>query len=674
MADSALKVTSFIEPDGEAYDLACRSIDIGDAPVGAMVCTVEPGKQSRIHNHFETESFLIIEGSGVVRSGDEQIEVSTGQVVRVPPFADHIVENTGAKTPLRFLSVFWEGDAARPAQTEAPAPRPALIFSTPPTPNGDLHLGHLAGPYLGADVYRRFVEACGVKAMHATGRDDHQTYVVTRAHQADATPQATADEFAARIRETLRACDIDLGYFIEPDRSGDYAAFVRDVVATLYQAGYIVEKTEDALFDATSGRYLHEAYVTGECPHCGHSSDGNACEQCGRPNQCVDLKRPVSKFDGLAPVRKPLKRLYFRLGAVADRLGDYVKSTPMSARALALSQAMLDDGLPDIAVAHPGEHGIAAPVAGFEGHRIYVWFEMAAGYLWAAAHADAPGALDLREASRRFYGQNEAQVVHFFGFDNSYYHTILFPAVYLALDWGLVPPQAHVVNELLDLEGKKFSTSRRHLIWGRDLLACAPADYVRWYLCEVRPEGLRTDFSCPDFAARVNALFAGTLKTWLADLDNLLTGRFDGALPATGAWTPEHRAFYERMLALRRACLDHCAVDAFSPQQVTRALGAMVSEAARFLMAQSRLAESGGAWDYLRTVAALSAWALKLFAILSRPITPGLAASLLAVLDIDRDVTMADTDFPPAGARPDFTRVPPLPPVDARRVEEVTDA
>jgi methionyl-tRNA synthetase len=168
----------FFDSNAEAYGLRCRSIALGDAPVGCMMCEVGPGQQSRIHNHFEAEVFLFLHGAGVFLSDGRETMVGPGQSIVAKPFSNHVVRNDDAAAPLYFVSVYWD---SKPLEDGKTATCDALIFSTPPTPNGDLHLGHLSGPYLAADVYRRHLEQQGAHALHVSGRDDHQTYVMRKA-------------------------------------------------------------------------------------------------------------------------------------------------------------------------------------------------------------------------------------------------------------------------------------------------------------------------------------------------------------------------------------------------------------------------------------------------------------------------------------------------------------
>lgn len=625
-----MKTFDLYDYDFSTYGLDCRALGLAGTSADILSCSVPVGAQSEAHNHFETEIFIIVSGEGEVTDGKATNKVRAGHAVEFSGLENHIIKNTSPDQPLKLISVYWP--STKPEDGTASAGK-ALIFSTPPTPNGDLHLGHLSGPYLVADMLRRAYVMAGGQARHITGRDDNQTYVVTKAINDGSTPEQVADDYSAMIRSTLARAGVTLNYFIEPDRNGPYTAFVQSGIERLKEAGWIVEKEEGALFDS-DGRYLHEAFVTGRCPHCGEGSDGNACEACGRPNACIDLVDPRSKLTGTCPTVGPRKRLYFRLSAFEEALGQYVRSASMSAHVIDLCLGMLDEGLPDICISHPGDWGIPHAVPGYEDHVIYVWFEMALGYLWAAAQSGPAQDGDILAAAGTVYGMQD--VVHCYGFDNAYYHTLLFPAVYIAL--GITPPARHVVNELLDLDGSKFSTSRNHLIWSRDLLDCIPADYVRFLVAFNRPEGVREDFSLEPGFAILNDLFPGKLARWI----DIVRGRLatlDGAIPEPGAWLPEQSRHHQTVLSTARE-LD-VALDprTFSGRGIAHALRDLIVDGERFAQTQQRLFAGGHASgrNYRRTAIALDLLGLKLAARAARIAMPALAEQLDALLQLSAE-------------------------------------
>lgn len=643
MNNSTIQTFAFSELNGKIYNVNYSTLDFGKAPFQGLLGQIDSGEKSQIHNHFEMEVFFFLSGKGVVYVDGQQIEVKEGVILRVPPFINHVIENTSNAEPLRFVSFYWSevlSDLPTPTQHIA---NKTVIFSAPPTPNGDIHLGHLSGPYLAADIYKRYLQQCGFSALHITGRDDHQTYVAKKANLENRPPEQVANDYFNKISQTFDKSGIHIDYMVEPNTNGEYADFIKNIFTQLYEQGYIIEKTEMATFSAIDNHYLHEAYITGNCPHCHHSSDGNACEECGRPNACIDLLQANDKYHNQPPVLKPIKRLYFRLSQFANQLHEYIKSTPMSAHALALSQTMLADGLPDICISHINDRGIAVPITDYEDQTIYVWFELGLAYLWG-----------VRQANQ--FNKFNNRVIHFYGFDNTYYHTLLFPAVYFAL--GIKPPHAHVINELLDLNGSKFSTSRGHAIWADDLLNIVPRDYMRWFLCEIRPEGMRTNLSLSHFTKSIHQVFAVHLNDWTSSLAHIMNHTFKNSVPESGAWTAEQQKFLRYILSCRENILQNYSAETYSLRAVILSLKSLIESAYHFTHSQMYFHNNNGVYDYMRTALALSLFALKLFALLAKPIIPDIANQLLKSIGITENTLLTDDTFIAPGTRFDKTALP----------------
>ena len=627
------------QPTQLIYGMQCRHIlemaGENKLPFGSMHCVIEAGQQSTIHNHHERECVYITRGSGVVRIGQKQENVREGDIVFISPYLDHVLINPSAES-LNYLTIWWEDmEALAKAPNESLVHDRTLIFSTPPTPNGDLHLGHLSGPYTGADIYRRFLELGQRQAFHVTGRDDNQSYVPRKALDQQRAPQELADDYSGRMLETLVRNNIRVDHFSHPLKSPWHVSLVQYMVQRLYQRGYIISREVSALYCKESGEYLYEAHVRGGCPHCASESDGNACEQCGRPNDVVDLRNPQSKYGGTGIEERSVRKLYFRLSAFADELKQYHREVVMPAHLAALCQRMLAAGLPDICVSHPVNWGIPVPVTGFTEQRIYVWFEMAAGYLAAAQEmAEKAHLSEYNDGGwRKFYSDPQSQVVHFFGFDNSYFHALLFPAIYMALDQNIQLPRAFVVNELLNLNGLKFSTSRGHLILGRDLLQWVPPDYVRYYLSLIRPEMSKTNFTINQFVETIErdlrTGWQGWLKSTLARAKRL----FPVAVPAPGAWSVEQRSYFERITRLlSEAELAYQPKD-FSPQRICRLSNELVCEAQRFSDGQAYYEDMDVSFNLMRTSVALELLTIRTLAQIVAPIMPDVAQTLQNILE-----------------------------------------
>jgi methionyl-tRNA synthetase len=664
MNQSDIETFSFMDPQGQAYGVDYTSLNLKGTPVKGMLCQLNPGATSIIHNHYEAEVFLFLSGQGLVHVDGRKLPIFKGMGIRVSPFNNHVIENVSSSEVLQFVSFYWEeSQQSNKMINETVSDTTTLIFATPPTPNGDLHLGHVSGPYLAADIYRRYLLQRGDSAIYSTGRDDHQTYTVTKSLAKNENPLVVADLFADQIQNTLKSCNIPIDGFIEPNKNGPYGNFIKNIFQKLYKSGYIFEKNELATF-SQDGKYLHEAYIRGQCPYCLVDSDGNACEACGLPNMCVDLLNAKEKLTGLAPVVRPCKRLYFRLSAFSKELSTYIKSTAMSAHALVVSQKLIDTGLPDICISHPGSWGIPVPVNGFEDHIIYVWFEMAAGYLWGAQQLAPETIKDETQRIQWFYNNEKSKVVHFYGFDNTFYHTLFFPAVYLALG-EIRLPHAHIVNELLNLNGSKFSTSRNHLIWARDLVKNIPVDYMRWFLCETRPEGIRTNFELNNFIVGVNKLFNGLLLPWMNELLQLVNSHFQGKLPEAGSWTCEQSQLYDLTLSNSKKVINLYNIENFSPQSIVINLRMFAEKSFIQLQAEKTFTESSSLRNYLRTSIALSALNLKIFALLAKPIIPTISNHILEFINVSTDTNINDVTFLESGFILKEIYIPKLPSIDS---------
>jgi methionyl-tRNA synthetase len=503
-----------------------------------------------------------------------------------------------------------------------------LITATPPTSNGDLHLGHLSGPYLAADVYKRCCRLRGREAFLVTGGDDNQSYVATKAEQLGATPSAVADRFDDAIVETLRRARIEVDVYVRPLHSPRHARFVADFVKRLHAGGKLVARESAAAWCGKCQRYLFEAHLAGTCPHCGAGADGSACETCAQPNQCTDLVDAACKRCGAPAERRPLERLYFPLAPYAPRLREYFARAGMGSHLAALCDDMLAAGLPDIPVSNPADWGIPVPVPGFAGQRLYAWFEMAPGYLSATAEMLAAQALG--GSWEDWWRSDQAEVVQFFGYDNSYFHAILFTAEMLAYDPEIRLPAAFVTNEFYRLDGLKFSTSRSHAIWGKEALDHLPVDALRWYLCRDRPEAEQTNFRLQDFREAATRRLAEAWEPWLQRLGRKVHEDFDGYVPQMAKPTAGQARFAAEVDRLVGELTEAYRKDSFSPRRATTALDRLVDAAQAFGAAESHW--RGAAVAQRRTAVALELGAAATLAVTAAPIMPGFGARLWSEL------------------------------------------
>ena len=628
-----------------------------EPPFGAMWGTVDPGETSTPNNHHEAEAFFVLDGEGEVEVEGRREKVGTGDLVYVEPFESHALRNGSSEADLRFLSIWWEdrsllerSEQLRDAEAQSGEPKRVLVTATPPTVNGGLHLGHIAGPYLGADVHRRYLKMRGREAYLITGSDENQSYVVTKARQRGWTASDTASRFGDEVEGGLRALHIEPDVYGRPSTSAHHDRMCREFVSRLYANGALEIRVLPALHCDTCDRYLFEAHVSGFCPHCGSHSDGCACEDCGRPNDCVDLVDPKCGFCGRVPSIREVPRLYFPLSRYEEQLRRHLRTVSMSPHLAELCEKMFDDGLPDIAASHVADWGIPVPVEGLEGQVIYVWLEMCPGYLAATQQlADKDASIQGFET---LWKDSTAEVVHFFGFDNGYFHALLFPALLMAYDPDIQLPSVLVVNEFYLLDGEKFSSSREHAVWAAEFAREQPADCVRLYLSRDRPDHKRTNFTLAAYQTWLDDELSGRWQRWLTGLGERVVDEFDGLAPATGTYTAAHRKLFRTITSLVRRAEDAFDARAFSPPDVVSALSELVRTADRFSLAESHLRQAEGRADERRTAIALELAAARSLATVAAPLMPDFAQHLWAALGFEDEGPSRWTDgvaFLPAG-------------------------
>lgn len=382
------------------------------------------------------------------------------------------------------------------------APTPAtLIIAGPPTANGDLHVGHVAGPYVGGDVHARYLRATGRPVTWSSCTDDMQTYVVTTANRLGTTPPELVARSAKLISSTFAAMGIALDGFSPTDDG--YRDLVYDYVGRLYDTGKLRLRTVRLPYGERSGAFLVEGFVGGTCPTCLDDSRGGFCETCGHPIDFDALIEPYSILDPGEPVTYreadilvlPMEEYRERLIAYhAERAGRW------RPHVVTLMREILARPLPDYPITYPVEWGWKAPWPEVEGQTLNAWLDgMPASIYctgWAQRHrAQAEGRTLDEPIDESWRAEHGAKPVVFMGFDPLYVWGLVHIAELMAQDGRYVLTDTLHVNEFYELEHEKFSTSKGHVVWARDLVAEVPRDVVRFYLCVSAPEHARTNFS-----------------------------------------------------------------------------------------------------------------------------------------------------------------------------------
>jgi methionyl-tRNA synthetase len=382
-----------------------------------------------------------------------------------------------------------------PALDEAAARR-SLVICGPPTANGDLHVGHVAGPYVGADVHVRYLRAVGRDAVFASCTDDYQTYTVTTATRLGTTPPELVAKSAEQIQGTFEAMGIHLDGFSATDDG--YKAAVYDYWGRLHAAGKLRLRKVRLPYGERSGRFLVEGFIGGDCPTCLADSRGGFCEGCGHPIDFDGLLEPYSILDKGEPITyREVEILVFPVEEYREQLRAYYKDKTPGWRPhlVTLMHELLERPWPDYPVTYPLEWGLPALFPETPGQTLNAWIEGMPASMYCSAYAerkmglDAPGHDDAWRAGRG------ARPIVFMGFDPLYVWALVHVAELIAHGDRYELTDTFLVNEFYELENEKFSTSKGHLVWARDLVAEVPRDVARFYLALSAPEHARTSFS-----------------------------------------------------------------------------------------------------------------------------------------------------------------------------------
>jgi methionyl-tRNA synthetase len=464
----------------------------------------------------------------------------------------------------------------------------------------------------------------GITTYYLCGADEHQSYVRFKGEQIGLDPEATAEKFSEEIQKTLVAAGVEVDYFARPSKLPQHQLLVEDFFWRLYKSGKLVEKEEECLYCDSCDLYLFEAYVGGICPHCGVPTNGNSCEACGLPNLCRELRDPHCNKCGRTPCLRRCKRIYMPLAAYEKHLRSYYDRATISPHIKAVCERIIDQGLPEVPVTHITDWGI--PVPGYPGQSFYVWFEMAAGLL---AATDGLAAMNGDPRGwKGFWKEDGVKIVKFMGFDNGYFYSLFFPAIFHAYDPEIHLPQVLIGNEFYRLDNSKFSTSRNHAIWGRDLLKQQNVDLVRFYLAYSAPETEQTNFTLAEFQQVVTREILGGVQQWLQDLNRRIMTYADGTAPSPAVWIDSHSCFCDYLRGVPADMAFAYSEKSFSTQLAARQLLELVRRSSAFGRSEEHWSQVTSRRLTHNTALALELAAARLFTIMAAPMMPQFAASL----------------------------------------------
>ena len=410
------------------------------------------------------------------------------------------------------------------------------VTSALPYANGGVHIGHLAGVYVPADIYVRYLRLKKREVLFIGGSDEHGVPITIRARKEGITPQDVVDRYHEMIKKSFEEFGISFDIYSRTT-SETHHKFAADWFRKLYDEGKLTEETTTQLYDEEAKQFLADRYVTGECPHCGNpNAYGDQCEKCGRDLSPTELINPKSTISGSTPVLKETKNWYLPLNDYQDWLKQWILEEHKEWRPNVYGQckSWLDMDLQPRAMTRDLDWGIPVPIEGADGKVLYVWFDAPIGYVSNTKE------LCEKEPEKwgnweKWWQDEDTRLVHFIGKDNIVFHCIIFPVMMKAHGKFIMPDNVPA-NEFLNLENDKISTSRNWAVWLHEYLVDMPGkqDVLRYVLTANAPETKDNNFTWKDFQDRNNNELVAVYGNFVNRALQLTKKYWNGIVPACG--------------------------------------------------------------------------------------------------------------------------------------------
>lgn len=524
-------------------------------------------------------------------------------------------------------------DNCTPVFKSGSTPKRYTITSALPYANGPVHIGHLAGVYVPADIYARYLRSMGRDVIFIGGSDEHGVPITIKARKQGTTPQAIVDYYHNLIKDSFEKFGISFDVYSRTSsevHSQTASAFFK----TLYDKGCFVEKTSWQYYDEENHQFLADRYITGTCPKCNsEGAYGDQCEKCGSALSPDELINPKSAISGNAPVKKETKHWYLPLDQYEGFLRKWIlegHKADWRPNVYGQCKSWIDGGLLPRAVTRDLDWGVPLPLPDTDGKVLYVWFDAPIGYISATKEL-------LPDSWEKYWKDEETKLVHFIGKDNIVFHCIIFPCM-LKAHGGYVLPDNVPSNEFLNLEGDKISTSRNWAVWLHEYLDDFPGqqDVLRYVLTANAPESKDNDFTWKDFQARNNNELLAIYGNFVNRTVVLTHKYFEGKVPSV-----DPAAYTD---ADREVIADMCAY----PDRIARSLESYrFREALNELMNLARLGNKyltdNEPWKLYKTdvervkvILNISLQIAAHLAVLSEPFLPFSAQKLCRILNMDK--------------------------------------
>jgi len=409
-----------------------------------------------------------------------------------------------------------------------------MVTAALPYANGPLHIGHLAGVYVPADIYVRYLKSCGEDVVFVSGSDEHGVPITLRAKKEGVTPQEIVDKYHSMIKRSMEEFGIAFDIYSRTSDKIHYET-ATDFFTNLDDKKTFTIADTDQYYDEKEGQFLADRYIIGTCPNCGNEEAyGDQCESCGNSLSPSELINPRSALSGEKPVLKNSKHWYLPLNDYEDWLREWIikgHKNDWKANVYGQCKSWIDQGLQPRAVTRDLDWGVPVPIEGVTGKVLYVWFDAPIGYISATrAWAEETG-----NDWNKYWKDKHTKLIHFIGKDNIVFHCIIFP-IMLKAHGEYILPENVPANEFLNLENNKISTSKNWAVWLHEYLKELPGkqDILRYVLCANAPETKDNDFTWKDFQARNNNELVAILGNFVNRAVVLIHKFFQGKIPERG--------------------------------------------------------------------------------------------------------------------------------------------
>ena len=424
------------------------------------------------------------------------------------------------------------------------------ITAALPYTNGPIHIGHLAGVYVPADIYARYLRMKGEDVFFVCGSDEHGVAISIQAKREGKSPKELIDHYHNMIKSSFHDFGISFDHY---GRTSDpiHHKTASNFFKKLHDNDNFVEEITEQLYDEEAGQFLADRFVVGTCPHCGHEEAyGDQCESCGRSLNATDLINPTSTLSGSVPVTKATKHWFLPLNQYQTFLEDWIlkgHADNWKPNVYGQVKSWLDDGLKARAVTRDLDWGIPVPVPGGENKVLYVWFDAPIGYISATKEWAEKNNIDWKP----YWKDKNTKLIHFIGKDNIVFHCIIFPAM-LQAEGSFVLPTNVPANEFLNLEGQKLSTSKNWAVWLHEFLKDFPGkqDVLRYVLTANAPENKDNDFTWHDFQARNDNELVAIYGNFINRIVVLTHKYYDGVVPVPNSNTQVDEVTLAELLTL----------------------------------------------------------------------------------------------------------------------------